>query len=372
MIEIWKNIFGKRYQIKVTSDLEEMVRESVKPYPNHTDNTADVSVFVGCIPDNNERLISQNPAIFSRYERSIFADFGLMKTRWWLSHKLEEPRLIASLTFPDKGSKLLRFLIKARSIEYSTELELFEQLFHELFLIPSIYFFADLVPIHAAAISFNGNGLLLAGTGGTGKTSALLSLRKTEKVSFLSDDIAILSSKGHVYPNFAWPKIYGYNLSGMPELKSQILEGRRLVDRLHFAVRTRINPSKVRRKIRPDELYRDVEREGCQLTSIYYLFRENVSELSVKDLAPELAAEMSIAVMETEYSVFHKFLHWEKYNALGSNYDPLLDINEVMKKWRTTLRAIFEGLPIKLVRIPVSMPHQTYWNEIQAMILNRL
>ena len=43
------------------------------------------------------------------------------------------------------------------SMEFASELERFVQILHELILVPSTYFFDDIVPIHAAAIAHNQN-----------------------------------------------------------------------------------------------------------------------------------------------------------------------------------------------------------------------
>lgn len=197
----------------------------------------------------------------------------------------------------------------------------------------------------------------------------MLSLKNEEGFSFLSDDIAVLGKNGQIYPNLAWPKIYGYNVLDYPSLKSQIMAGRGTIDKLHFRLRARANPSMVRRKIRPESLYLDVNKDGCELSSVYYLFRENIPFLSTDRLDLDKAVEMSIAVMETEYGLFHKFLHWEKFNSLAIDKNPLVDISEIMDNWRLNLRLIFKRVPLSLVRIPISTSHRTYLGEIRDLIL---
>ena len=66
--------------------------------------------------------------------------------------------------------------------------------------------------VHSAAVSVNGEGILLPGWGGTGKTSAIICLLKEIRgAGFLSDDYTILSAEGHL---LAYPKaffIYPYH-----------------------------------------------------------------------------------------------------------------------------------------------------------------
>ena len=56
--------------------------------------------------------------------------------------------------------------------------------------------------------------LFVTGKGGVGKTSIEIDFCLNNKMSFLTDDIAIGDVNGDVYPNYNWPKIYGYNLLG--------------------------------------------------------------------------------------------------------------------------------------------------------------
>jgi hypothetical protein len=72
---------------------------------------------------------------------------------------------------------------------------------------------------HAAAVAVNGRGILLPAWGGTGKTTAIVSLlKKVPGASFLSDDYTILSEKGYM---LAYPKaffIYPYHRDLFPHL----------------------------------------------------------------------------------------------------------------------------------------------------------
>jgi hypothetical protein len=349
----------------VDSEFESLLSESVKGYSDFEEGPNDVNVFVGGDINSNEKLISINPVIFSRYEKSIVTDFGKMTIRWCLSNN---PHLTVYISLKSSASWKLR-LLKFSSMGYDTALELFEQAFHELFLIPSTNFFNDIAPIHAAAISYKGKGILLTGTGGTGKTTAMLTLRNDKNISFLSDDIVILSQDGLVYPNLSWPKIYGYNLLGAPNLKSQLMTYRGFFDKIHFNLHTKKNPSKVRRKIRPNNLYQNVQKNACNISAVFFLFRENLSALTIEDIELNRAVEMSVSIIEAEYAVFHNFLHWEKFNSLASKNKPLLDINQVRENWRSVLRNNFKTLPLKLIKIPLTMQNVRYNEAIQKIIL---
>lgn len=73
--------------------------------------------------------------------------------------------------------------------------------------------------VHGAAIAVNGQGILLPGWGGTGKTSAIICLLKeTPNSSFLGDDYAILGADGEL---LSFPKsffIFPYHRDLFPHL----------------------------------------------------------------------------------------------------------------------------------------------------------
>lgn len=372
MLILEKLIFGKSYHITADSELADLAAESLEGYPVSTGGPVDVRVSVRHSLSGHLSPIprSQNPHLYHRYDSSFLTDFGTMAVHW------DPPRtgkseLGANISIPWSHGLTARprsFLSRARSMEFSTDVEVFEQLFHELFLIPSTYFFPDLVPIHAAALSFNGACFLLGGTGGTGKTSALLNSRDQPGVAFLSDDISVISADGLVHPNLAWPKVYGYNVAGSPLLRKKILVGRNLLDRLHFHVRCRISPTNVRRKIRPRLLFRNVEQYGSRLACVNMLFREDAKHFDIRDLTPDQAVAMSIAVMESEYFTFHNFLHWEAFNSLARGLEPLLDFAVIKESWRKNLLRAWNDVPLKLIRIPLQAPHHVVQAEIQGIL----
>jgi hypothetical protein len=101
--------------------------------------------------------------------------------------------------------------------------------------------------VHAASVAVEGRGVLLPGWGGTGKTSAIVSLLKEiPKCSFLGDDYTILSAEGRL---LSFPKaffIYPYHRELFPHLFSArhkplippILSG--IVERIRTVVRPTI------------------------------------------------------------------------------------------------------------------------------------
>lgn len=363
---IRRRIFGKNVSFSFDDELSEVLLASLAGYADASDDVNDVRLCFGEFAED-EGLLSRNPASFLRSQRRVTTSFHFGQVRW--APASDGKSLDADVNLLPRRFRL-KHRERFRTLEYSTDVELFEQLLHELVLIPAMYFFLDRVIVHSAAVVVRGSAILLTGTGGTGKTSGLLSIRREENVEFLTDDIGVMAPDGSVFPNLAWPKIYGYNLGGNIG-KGELLRGRGWLDRLHFNLRHRINPAKVRRKLRPQQLYGRVAGAAVPLDAVFFLFRENVAEMVIEDLPTSAAVEMSLAVMSTEHSDFQRFFHWDRYNSLAFGRAPILDLEVVLRAWRQNLQQIFSKVRTRIVRIPVGMPHDQYLSRIRAITLEQ-
>lgn len=72
--------------------------------------------------------------------------------------------------------------------------------------------------IHAAAISYKGQGILFPALGGIGKTMLISKLRNRQRVKFFGDDFAIVGNK-QLYSFPSDFSIYNYHFNFFPELK---------------------------------------------------------------------------------------------------------------------------------------------------------
>lgn len=359
MNQLDKSIFGKNYRFVSEDIYFDLLKESVELYPDAQTTNIDVNVFITS-KMNPSRSNSQNPKSHQTTDDGMNTQIGPHRIAW---SRTDNGVLKSALEYK-RPKYIITQLHKYAGKECATEVEIFEQILHELILVPSIYFFEDRVPVHSAAIKIGSKSIIFAGTGGVGKSSALLALRNTSSSSFVSDDISIVDGNGTIYGNMAWPKIYGYNCKGTDFTKT-LLKNRGLLDRLHFLIRNKINSTTVRRKLRPDILYQEVHASSSSCNTFYYLFREDVSKFSVSDLSIDEAVSMSIAVMLTEYAVFHNHIYWEEYNSLGSKSKPMICMNDIVRNWRKTLTTALQNLEVKKISIPLNCTHEAYLNEVQ-------
>lgn len=350
-----KIIFGKCYAFSGDAMYQAWLAESLALYADAGDIPSDVDIHI-VNEISGRTLVAMNPKAHRTFDHGMLTSFPAADVYWGWSGRgsLEVEVTLRSR----RGVK--RNVQKLLSVEYASDLESFEQILHEFVLVPSTYFFSDMVPIHAACLTVNGQACLLAGTGGVGKSAAMLALRQHEGVGFVSDDISLMSyGSSLVYANMAWPKIYGYNCSD-PALKGELLAGRGWVDRTHFNVKTWINVASTRRKLRPDRVYRKIESSPVPLSRLYYLVREEVSDFHVASLEASVAVEMTIAVISAEYSIFHDQLYWEQYNALATSRTAMLTMDQVVANWRRLLSECLASVACFKTSVPLNMDHVTY------------
>ena len=241
--------------------------------------------------------------------------------------------------------------------EYPNVLDRVVQIVHELVLIPSVFFEPRKAPIHGSAVSVKGSATLFSGTGGVGKSSALLRLaaEKRQDIAFMADDMSIVSGEGELFGNMAYPKIYGYNWDAMP-VGVKLLEGRPVLDKLHFHALRKLNPSKVRRKISPVRLFSASDFDAS-LGDLVFIFRSDVQRPKFQQLDFEKAAELQLHIMKTEYTVIFNHIEWAEYNAKVSGLEPILQSSELYSGWLRVYRSAFRESRNRVLHLPFNFPN---------------
>ena len=80
-------------------------------------------------------------------------------------------------------------------------------------LLITMLFFGNVLPIHGSAIiSENKNVFIFSGTGGIGKTFLEMSFILKDNYGFFADDIVLIGDNCSAFANYAFPKIYQYNV----------------------------------------------------------------------------------------------------------------------------------------------------------------
>ena len=364
MFKISKSIFSKNVVFNCNDEYIDSLIKSTKLYPDVKTEHIDVRIFI--VDDfkvEDSQVVATNPTVFKLTRDGYYHQFRGLKIKY--SYDGDILDITFSLT---KAAKWKSAINTLRSVEYSSKTDVLVQVLHEMILVPLTFHFDDILPIHASSVYHKDECVLFAGTGGVGKSTALLSLSGDESVSFCSDDIAIISKDGLAYSNFAWPKIYGYNCLGN-DFKTKLLQGRSIFDKLLFNIKMNLNPSKVRRKISPDTLYAGGVKQNAPIKKMYYLFKEDVPSITTSNISKEVAFEITKSIMKTEYADFIKYLEWHSYNlTLIEGYEVSL-LDKVYSNWKASFFKAFENVEIIKLSIPINISHEDYQAFIENMEL---
>ncbi|MEZ8859693.1 hypothetical protein [Vibrio sp. 10N.247.311.51] len=355
-----KEIFGKSVVINSSKKYEGLVLDSVDLYHDCKSEHTDIVINVG--KKSLFNIESTNPKLLSNCDSGFITRYRNIEISWGYIDSI----LNVYVNLKEK-SKLRDVVSKVISMEFATQSQMIGQILHELVLVPMNYFFGDCFPIHAATVCKNNRSYLFTGTGGVGKSSALLSL-KDAGYSFHSDDIVLINKNGITFGNMAKPKIYGYNCAGN-SIQKLILKDRNVLDQAHFLLKNKYNPSKVRRKICPKELFNGSISLSAEAQKMFYLFREDVNEFCVSEINDlVMARDMAISVISAEYIEFHRFIEWHNYNSIALGKKPLLTIEGVLNYWSLVLDSALKNIKIYKVSIPINMTHGEYQKSIKALI----
>jgi hypothetical protein len=354
-------IFGKNIGISLNEEKHQDLLEILSLYPKTQD---EIDIEISLVAKlNHYKKILCNPKIHCSFENGFVANFGNTK----IMYVKEKNKLKIFLEEPLKTSLIRRFL----DIEFGTIDEKIEQILHELVLIPMNYFFDDRALVHSSAfISPNGETILIGGTGGVGKTSLELYLCRKKNFTFVADDMCVIDSQGYVYPNLALPKIYAYNVVDDKKLKRKLLQKRGILDNLHWYLKLKLSgPNKVRRKVRIQEFYEKYSKSESKISKYYILVRgSKVSKLEKIKINKEMATNLTIKIIQSEYSNFNQHILWHEYNSLLADYEPIITLEKVFSKWNETLNLALKNIETFVVYVPENYEHKQFLKEFYKIL----
>jgi len=207
--------------------------------------------------------------------------------------------------------------------------------------------------LHAGSISVDGYGVALTGWGGAGKTSAASALiKQSDKVNFLSDDLAIINTQAELYPYYKSSVIYPYNTEGENISESDFLDG--FSDKLQWNIHKWRNGNKgVRRRVSPKKLFGEqVGSPGPRtLEQVVYLSREKRDKLDHESITSEELARRSTAVILNE-------LDWlvEYSSTIRAAGSTSIDPYNIIQKTERIYQDSFDEAETVLLRIPKNTP----------------
>lgn len=303
-------------------------------------------------------IISNNPSINYLSNKSIVFKLGVTTVKFYI-----EEGNVKKIDFSiDQKSGIKSNIEKWKSLQFTTNEENIGQFFHELVLVPFAFLSDYYSVVHCSGIANSKDEVVLfGGTGGVGKTSLEMELCLKHNCSFYNDDISVIDAKGNCYPNFSYPKIYGYNLIGEGVLRNKILKSLSFSNNFHYKLRSIKGGNKVRRRVNPQEFYGNILLKSKKPSSIIILFRNNVERISLEKVNSKKIAEYNSLIIGSEYNVFFNHLRWYEFNALSINKTPFTTYKSIIEKNTKNLESGIAGLKkIYLAHIPLNISNADF------------
>ena len=360
-----KIIFGYYFQFELNGHFAEL-EEELSFYPDYeTEPDESRRIIISIVDKPGSDTISTNPSSINVFETGFAMNLGYALIRWNLSSLKDN--IIKIELIPGKGHKGLRGFVKRfRSIGYEIFPEDIGKIIHELILVPVTFFFKDKIILHGASLynKVHKRSIVLGGTGGVGKTSALLRLGKGKDWVFLSDDIVVVDSEGIIYPNYSYPKIYAYNTMNNKPLERLILKKNGLPGKFQWKSIKRYNRSRVRRRLSPDLLYNTDYLEPA-LDCNLFLFRCNhPKSTGVERIDSKISTQLEMQIILAEYDTFFRYLRWYEYNAMGLGLEAYAKMDEFVENYSALSEEVFSKANNYLFKLGTNSSFEEYTNSI--------
>jgi len=354
-------IFGYNIKISFENDnIKEILKQELSLYSISKNSNIDVEItFVDKI--KMDMPFSHTPSIHKTYQNAFMAQYGSNKI---LYKKIEE-KIEVQIEINTNTNFLKKFI----SIGYRNNIENVGQILHELVLVPINFFYNDRALVHASSMKSNLNKktIMIGGTGGVGKTSLELLLCRELDYSFISDDIAVISSDAKIFPNLSYPKIYAYNVSKNEKMKKLLFNNRTLIDKFQWNfINYFRGENKVRRAIAPDKIYKSFEQNSNFIDDYYILFKtDEVNSIQFEEISSKKASKLTLAIIKNEYQSVLQHIIWHEYNADLMNSNPIIKVENIFSTWSNVYNKNFQNIKCYIVKIPINISHNDFLQQMK-------
>lgn len=219
--------------------------------------------------------------------------------------------------------------------------------------------------IHASCVSRDGQGIVLSGWGGAGKTSAATNLIKNGNWNFVSDDLCLVNSDGLSQPYLKRIQLYPYNIG--PQDKGRFLEGDSVRNRLNWYLRaTLLGEKSVRRRIKPSNRY-PVSDHDVDISTLIYLIREDRRDLTHDTEELSVIAQRAAATIAHEYET-----HIQDLRPLAATHPGVWPSGETfVEETAEVYERTFESAVCRLVRVPQNTTPAKLAKYLQQSVLSK-
>lgn len=205
--------------------------------------------------------------------------------------------------------------------------------------------------IHSAVISRNNRSVILAGSGGAGKTSICLELLKNSEIQYMSEDFGIVDSDGYAYFNPKSISLYKTDIAFGNPIAIKAIENLPNKTKKKWDLLTKVSDENQIVKIPPLELFgKERLSENAKIENALFMIRENCSEIHLEEISLDEYCERITNVTIREMKSLVEILSLISADSpKTSSYKNMVEIFEMTKN--IYLKS-FSNLQPKLLHIP--------------------
>lgn len=204
--------------------------------------------------------------------------------------------------------------------------------------------------LHSGVFSKQGKTIVVAGTGGCGKTSTVINACKDLGFYFLSEDFGIVSSDGKAFYSPKTISLYKSDFKYYPSLELEVIGRFNFFHRLKWKVLANFLKRNPIVKISPTDVFQSTKIE--RITDVYFFQRLNKDPYSVTDIDLNMLIER---ICWASYREIFPFL--TVLCSISANKDSSQAFNtpeEVRVKMLNIYRSAFESSRNKLFSCSLS------------------
>lgn len=214
--------------------------------------------------------------------------------------------------------------------------------------------------IHGACLhnKINKKTILIAGTGGCGKTSTSLELLDNDNISYISEDYSITSSTGELYFNPKPVSIYCSDIEFGSNVLSKLISSFGLSMRIRTFILRKVLGRNPMFKVPPESLFDNCIDTYHKCTTVVYVIRTSEAVPEVKNCSLDefvsRCVSASIRELKTYTELSNLILSNDHINTGTYSYDNL------KSKMENVFKSAFKDKNFKLVYLPIEIkPEET-------------
>lgn len=221
--------------------------------------------------------------------------------------------------------------------------------------------------VHASAIAMGDEGILFSGSGGVGKSSALLALMQHRPdVRYLSDDLAILLPGGELERHPKRLQIYEYNLRDAPGVRDRLDELSSVSGRMWWRIKVRLLGSRrVRRRVSAASLFGEGRvADRAKLSKAVWILPSGDSEPRWAPLSAAGFAELATSAILSEFWDFLRLLNG--VTLAGAEIEP---VTALAARSRALIEKSLAGVECRTLHVPAGFGGESLAVFLESSIL---